>query len=72
VHATAYDRPPVDTVDAEWINKQMLATGTKLKDIASDTGLTYTHLSALSSGADPLSQPMKALFYYYFMCKQAA
>jgi hypothetical protein len=69
VHAVPYLESPANKVDAEWINNQMLATGTKLKDIAADTGIDYTQLSSAAGGDRNLSQPMKALFWYYFETK---
>lgn len=69
VHPIPYQVPAAATVTTEWINKQMLATRTKLKDIALDTGLDYTSLSALVSGIRPLSQTTRAMFYFYFMSK---
>lgn len=69
VHPVPYEESQANKVDSKWINEKMLATGTKLKDIAVDTGIDYTQLSSLVSGDRPLSQPMKALFWYYFACK---
>jgi len=67
VHAIAYQEPPAAKVDAKWVNDQMLATGTKLKQIAKETGIDYTQLSSLISGIRPMSQTVKALFYFYFL-----
>lgn len=71
VHAIVYNKPAVDKVDPAWINKQMMDTGTRLKDISDDSGLGYANLSTLVNGNAPLSQPMKAFFYYYFLAKAA-
>ena len=60
---------PVDDVTADWINKQMLKKGIRLKAIAIDTGIDYTRLSALVTGQRPLSQVTKAFFWYYFASK---
>lgn len=64
-----YTPPVVDVVDPDWINKEMFQTGTKLKDIAKDTGIDYTNLSAMVNGKREISQVMKALFYFYFKAK---
>ncbi len=72
VHAIPYRVSPANVVTVDWINKRMLETGTKLKTIAEDTGLDYSHLSSLASGDKPLSQPLKALFYYYFSAMKTA
>jgi hypothetical protein len=67
-----YKKPGADAVDSEWINKKMLETETSTKQIAADTGLHITQLTSLVTGSRPLSQPMKALFWYYFLSKQPA
>lgn len=64
-----YKVPAPNKVTVDWIVQQMKETKTRLKQIADDTGLDYTHLSSLTSGNEPLSQPMKALFWYYFLSK---
>jgi hypothetical protein len=70
VHATEYKESPVASVNAAWINKMMLETGIKLKTIAEDTGIAATQISRVLGG-DELSQPMKAMFWYYFYSKGA-
>lgn len=70
VHPIPYKESKADIVTVKWINDKMLTTGTKLKDIIDDTGLNKSQLSAIINGIKPLSQPMKALFYYYFLSKK--
>lgn len=70
VNPIPYKESPATAVDAAWIQKKMLDTGTKLKQISDDTGIDYTQLSSLTSGDRPLSQSMKAMFYYYFLSKK--
>jgi len=71
VQPIAYKESVVNKVTPEWIRHQMNEKGVKLKDMIEDTGIDKTQLSALMSPTSPrgLSQPMKALFYYYFLCK---
>lgn len=69
VHPIPYTPAPVEVVSPEWITRQMTDGGIKLRQISKDTGIDYTQLSSLVSGARPLSQPMKAVFYYYFLSK---
>lgn len=69
VQPIPFEESPATKVDAAWISKQMHQTGTRLKDIAADTGLNYTHLSELINGGE-LSQAMKALFWFYFLSKK--
>lgn len=70
VHAIPFTPSPVECVTPKWIDKKMAATGVRLKDIVADTGLDTTQASALISGSRTLSQPVKAMFYYYFLNKQ--
>jgi hypothetical protein len=70
VHPIEYVQSPANSVDSKWINDQMLKSGIKLKDMVDDTGIDKTQLSSLISGNRPLSQPMKALFWFYFAYKQ--
>lgn len=70
VHPVTYQEPMVNKVDDKWIRKKMESTGVKLKTIQAETGIDYTYLSSITSGSDPLSQPMKAMFWYYFIAKE--
>lgn len=69
IGAIPFSPSPVDQVDAEWIGKQMQKHKVSLKEIVEDTGLEKTSLSGLINGHRPVSQAMKALFYYYFLSK---
>ncbi len=69
VHPKAYIKSPVEQVDHAWVNKLMLEKGVKLKEIAKDTGISPAQLSVIINGG-VISQPMKALFYYYFESKK--
>lgn len=69
VQPVPYQETRVNIVNPDWINKQMLSNGIKLKDIVNDTGLNKTQLSAVIGGDKPLSQIMKALFFFYFAGK---
>jgi hypothetical protein len=68
-HPFPFISNPVSDVNYKWIEGQMLTTGTRLKDIAADTGLNKSYLSNLINGKDPLSDMAKAMFYYYFLSK---
>lgn len=69
-HAIVYKEPAPSIVDIKWINKMMLDTGTKLKTISEETGIATSQISAILNEHTELSQPMKALFWYYFLAKQ--
>ncbi len=70
VHAVPFQESRVNQVTDAWIRYNMEETGTKLKDIASDTGIDYSHLSSVINGNQELSQPMKAMFYFYFLSRK--
>lgn len=69
VRATPYKAPAVDQVTPEWIQKQMLEYGIKLRTIELETGLDKTNLSAWVNGVRPMSQAVKAMFFYYFKAR---
>jgi hypothetical protein len=66
VHATEYFEPATSAVTPEWINKQMTDHGIKLKDLVKETGIDKTNLSAWINGLREMSQPVKAMFYFFF------
>ena len=57
---------PTDVVNAEWIQSIMSKHKIKLKNIHKDTGVYKTTLTGYINGTRTLSQPVKAMFYYYF------
>lgn len=69
VHASPFEESPALKVDPAWIKKKMEEHGVKLKNISAETGLNYSRLSALIGGNQPLSDSMKALFYFYFKAR---
>ncbi|AMQ00920.1 hypothetical protein AY601_4069 [Pedobacter cryoconitis] len=66
VHAVPFEEPIVDIADPAWVAAEMLRTGVKIKDLVKETGIDKTNLSAWINGTRPMSQPVKAMFYYYF------
>ena len=70
VHPNPYMEPVVNSVTIEWIAERMSTLKLKAKTIAEDTGLNYPSITEIISGATPLSQQMKALFWYYFLSKK--
>ena len=67
VHPITYSNSPVEIVNKKWIDKKMLETGTKLKDISADTGISKIELTQYINDKEKLTQPIKSLFYYYFL-----
>lgn len=70
VHASTYEESPAQKIDAAWIKKKMEDHSIKLKDIVEESGLGYSQLSHLINGSKPLSDAMKAMFYFYFKSKE--
>ena len=66
VQPTEYLESPAATVTPDWINKKMLEKEIRIKQIAFDTGIDRTDLSAWINGLRPMSQIVKAMFFYYF------
>jgi hypothetical protein len=67
VHATTpYEPPPPDVVTPDWVRRQILNKHIKLVDLAGKTGIHKSTLSTLVNGQRPMSQPVKAMFYYFF------
>jgi len=64
----SFQVPAPSQVDHAWILNKMKDTKTRLKDIADETGIDYTYLSTVVNGAT-LTDPMKAMFWYYFLSK---
>lgn len=61
---------PLDTnsITPEWIREQVEYYGLKPKDLMHQLGLNQSSVSLILSGKRPMSNPMRALFYYYFLC----
>jgi hypothetical protein len=61
-------RPVItDIVTPEWLEERMVKRGVRVKDIATDTGIDRTSLSGWISGLRPMSQSVKAMFYFYLV-----
>jgi hypothetical protein len=66
IEATEYLESPSAVVTPEWINRKMQEQDVRIKQIAFDTGIDRTDISGWINGHRPMSQIVKALFYYYF------
>jgi len=66
VHPVPYAQSRTDVVNPKWLNDKMLKNGIKVKDIANETGIEKSDISSWINGEKPMSQPVKAMFYYYF------
>lgn len=68
--AIPYVPNPVSEIDGGWVKRQMEDLDIGVKDIVQDTGVDKTNISAWANSTRPMSQPVKAMFYYYFQCKK--
>jgi hypothetical protein len=66
INTIPYTDSVVEIVTPEWIQRRMKRFGIKTKDLVKDTGVDKTNLSVWINGARPMSQAVKAMFYYYF------
>lgn len=67
IHPIPYDPPDVDIVDPDWILSQMSRHKVAIKHLEKETGIAKSNLSAWVNGLRPMSQPVRAMFYYYFL-----
>jgi hypothetical protein len=61
-----YVASPVEVVTSEWVTQHMSRYKVALKQLAIDTGINKSSLSSVITGDKPLSDPMRAMFFYYF------
>jgi hypothetical protein len=66
IHPKTYSLPKVDVVDSKWIQGKMNAHRVSLKSIEQLTGISKSNLSAYVHGLRPMSQPVKAMFFFMF------
>jgi hypothetical protein len=66
IGALPYVASPVEIVTSEWVTQEMSRHKIALKQLAIDTGINKSSLSSVITGDKPLSDPMRAMFYYYF------
>lgn len=65
-----YHSPPPDEVSPEWVQDHMNRQKVSLKKLEKNTGIDKTNLSAWVNGTRPMSQPVKAMFYFLFKGRQ--
>jgi hypothetical protein len=57
---------PSAVVTPEWIGQKMLEKGIRIKQIVFETGINRNNVSDWANGKKPMSQIVKAMFYFYF------
>lgn len=71
VSATPYQANQTQKVTPEYIREAMTNYDIKVKDIVDETGIDKSNVSAWVNGTRPMSQPVRAMFYYYIWQKAA-
>lgn len=73
IHAYAipYAPHPINQITEEWILDQFSKKPMSVKDLVEATGIDNTNLSAWINGKRPMSQPVKAMFYYLIVARNA-
>lgn len=69
VNTIVYKENPVDRINVKWIKQKMQETGIRLNRIAEDSRILFADLEAVINGKQPLSNQLKAFFYFYFESK---
>lgn len=69
VNAVPYKENPTAQVTPEYIRNAMTEYHIKVKDIVAETGIDKTNVSAWVQGTRAMSQPVRAMFYYYIWRK---
>lgn len=69
VHATPYQESEISKIDNLWLERCMNEFNIRIKDIENDTGLRKDNISAWLNNLRPMSNIVKAMFYYYFSWK---
>jgi len=71
VTAIPYQANPTEQVTPEYIRDAMTSYDIKVKDIVEETGIDKSNVSAWVNGTRAMSQPVRAMFYYYIRQKAA-
>ncbi len=61
-----YKEAPTEVVTSEWLQNEFASAGVSLKQVADDTGIDITSLSAFRAAKKPISGVTKAALFYYF------
>lgn len=66
IRPVKYEAPVTDMVTPQWLQKQMSIHKVSGVSIARQTGIDSSNISNWLSGSRPMSQPVKAMFYFMF------
>lgn len=66
VHPTTFEKHEFKTYSVENITDEMESLGLKIKDLVKLLDIDKTTITSVLSGAKPLTNPYKAMFYYLF------
>ncbi|MBO9617343.1 MAG: hypothetical protein J7619_31970 [Dyadobacter sp.] len=71
VNPSVYRESPAEKVTPEFIRHNMTELSIKVKELVADTGIDRANIAAWMNGNREMSQPVKAMFYYYFDAKRS-
>lgn len=66
ISATEYTQSKSDIITPDYLKKELQKQKIRIKDIANNTGIEMSNLSAWVNGIRPMSNIVKNMFYYYF------
>jgi hypothetical protein len=67
-----YRSPETDNVTPSWISQRMNEQKISIKELSNLTGIDRTNFSSWINGTRSMSQPVKAMFYYFFTGRKKA
>lgn len=70
INTIPYKPSPTEIITPEYIRHFLTDLKIKVKDVAADTGVDKTNISAWVNGTREMSQIVKAMFYYYLETKR--
>lgn len=61
-----------EIVTTQWIENQKYKYRLKSKTVSKELGVSESNIKAYMDGTKPLTSPIRAMFYFYFMSKKLA
>ncbi len=65
VHPVPYEDHAINTISPDYLKKELQKRGIRIKDVQIATGLETSSISAWVNGIRPMSNIVKAMFYFY-------
>ncbi len=65
VHPVPYEDHAINIITPDYLKKELQKRGIRIKDVQIATGLETSSISAWVNGVRPMSNIVKAMFYFY-------